>query len=340
MNSAFKDEIYSQISKEINRKFEDVKACIEGIQSLSENKDTQTEEGFRFDEYRAFHGNYDATVHDKKDFEVVRGEKVSEYSKFGIDDIFLVKTLREIRALFGFTRLRPFDIDAELAGDEETKEVPELVLLTDKPGRPASWKPAIEVRGEGIFITLDPRRIEEWANNKEVLLRLNLINKNYAESCHRRKVKFKPVSAKYILLHTYSHLLIRQLSFEAGYSSASLRERLYCESLDKENEMQGILIYTAAGDADGTLGGLVRQAKPERFLQLLSSMVEFSRWCSNDPLCIESTGQGFESLNLAACYACALMPETSCEEYNKFLDRALLVGTPENPSIGFINQAN
>ena len=157
-------------------------------------------------------------------------------------------------------------------------------------------------------------------------------------SCGKRHTVYKALSSKYVLLHTISHLLIRQLSFEAGYSEASLRERIYCNSPENLNKMQGILIYTAAGDADGTLGGLVRQAKPERLPAILDSMLNISRWCANDPLCIESKGQGFESLNLSACYACALLPETSCEEFNKFLDRALVAGTPNIAEIGFFKE--
>src|SRR5690606_39154081 len=138
-----------------------------------------------------------------------------------------------------------------------------------------------------------------------------------------------------IFLHTLAHLLIRQLSFECGYGSASLRERIYCnESADQPN-MAGILIYTASGDADGTLGGLVRQGKPDFFSALVSKAVASGYWCSSDPLCIESQGQGLGSLNLAACHACALLPETSCEEFNRLLDRGLVVGTPENPSHGY-----
>ena len=119
--------------------------------------------------------------------------------------------------------------------------------------------------------------------------------------------------------------------------SASLRERIYCnESADQPN-MAGILIYTASGDADGTLGGLVRQGKPDFFSALVSKAVASGYWCSSDPLCIESQGQGLGSLNLAACHACALLPETSCEEFNRLLDRTLVVGLPDDPKIGFLS---
>ena len=99
--------------------------------------------------------------------------------------------------------------------------------------------------------------------------------------------------------------------------------------------MDGILIYTAAGDSEGTMGGLVEQGKPGRFERLLLATLDDSLWCSTDPLCIESHGQGIDSLNRAACHACTLLPETSCEEGNRFLDRVAVIGKPDNTSLGF-----
>lgn len=331
-----KNKFLEKIAEQVGRSFEEVKSCVNKMSELLESSGPQNEDDYRFDEYQAFHGKFDISTNNKYDFDVVPAKMGSDYARYGIENIFLVRSLREIRALIGFTRLRPLETDTEhLEGEEH--EVSELVSLTDNPNHPANWKPAVEVRGEGIFITLDLKKVKSWIENKLVIKRVEQMNNNYEISCRRRKINFKPVTAKYVLLHTFSHLLIRQLSFESGYSGASLRERIYCDSVEGENKMQGILIYTAAGDADGTLGGLVRQANPERFASVLESMTETSGWCANDPLCIESKGQGFESLNMSACYACALLPETSCEEFNKFLDRALLVGTPEFPGVGFLN---
>lgn len=334
--AAVKNNLLTSIAEQIGKAPGEVKKCVDSMEKLSADAEKQSEEDYRFDEYQAFHGKYDASTNNKRDFEVVLGNKGLDYSMYGIKDIFLVKSLREVRALIGFTRLRPYESDVEYAGNEETIEASELVSLTDHEGRPPTWKPAIEVRGEGIFLTLDNNRVEDWNRRKEVKERVTKINKNYKASCKRRHIPFKPINAKYVLLHTLSHLLIRQLSFECGYSGTSLRERIYCNSSKNDNNMEGILIYTAAGDADGTLGGLVRQAKPERFPAVLDSTIEVSHWCANDPLCIESQGQGFESLNLSACYACALLPETSCEEFNKFLDRAFVTGMPNLPEVGFL----
>ncbi len=336
-DQTIKNKFLEEIAKQIGRSFDEVKKCVNQMSELLESSGTQTEEDYRFDEYQAFHGKFDTSSSNKYDFDVVSAKTSEDYAHYGIENIFLVRSLREIRALVGFTRLRPQETDTELIEGEE-HDVSELVSLTDRPNHPATWKPAVEVRGEGIFIALDSKKIKSWAENKFVIKRIEQMNKNYEISCKRRKINFKPVTAKYVLLHTFSHLLIRQLSFESGYSGASLRERIYCDSSGDENKMQGVLIYTAEGDADGTLGGLVRQANPERFASVLESMAETSGWCANDPLCIESSGQGFESLNMSACYACALLPETSCEVFNKFLDRALLVGTPTQPEFGFLKR--
>ena len=102
--------------------------------------------------------------------------------------------------------------------------------------------------------------------------------------------------------------------------------------------MQGILIYTASGDSEGTLGGLVRQGEPDRLRATIRRALDRARWCSSDPICIESPGQGSDNANLAACHGCTLLPETSCETGNRHLDRGLLVGTPEDPSIGFFDR--
>ena len=146
------------------------------------------------------------------------------------------------------------------------------------------------------------------------------------------------ITPKFLLLHTISHLLIKQLSFECGYSIANLSERLYCADESDGKQMAGIFIYTASGDSEGTLGGLVRQGKPDAFPQIFKRAIYGAKTCSNDPVCILSHGQGRESLNLAACHACALLPETCCEERNAFLDRGLIVGTFDKSDFGFYNQ--
>lgn len=124
---------------------------------------------------------------------------------------------------------------------------------------------------------------------------------------------------KFILLHTLSHILIKEFEFLVGYSATSIAERLYID-----DEMQGILIYTIAG-SEGSFGGLASQANTERLTKIFKSALTRAKDCASDPICYNSDGQGIGGLNLAACYSCTLLPETSCEEFNSFLDRALLI---------------
>ena len=133
--------------------------------------------------------------------------------------------------------------------------------------------------------------------------------------------------------------LINRLVYECGYSTASLRERLYVARPEHEHgPMAGVLVYTAAGDSEGTMGGLVRMGKPGRLEPVLQRALEAASWCSNDPICMELAeegGQGPDSSNLAACHSCALLPETACTEFNHFLDRGFLVGVPGQRALGF-----
>ena len=130
----------------------------------------------------------------------------------------------------------------------------------------------------------------------------------------------------------------RPRTYLIGFDSiASLSERLYCSEEDDGKKMAGIFIYTASGDSEGTLGGLVRQGRPDAFPRIIKKAIASAKTCSNDPVCILSRGQGRDSLNLAACHACGLLPETCCEERNAFLDRGLVIGTYDNQAIGFWN---
>ena len=197
------------------------------------------------------------------------------------------------------------------------------------------WYPAYEVRGEGIFIEFNQEDIDNWVEtHPAVNERVAILNRNYATSFIGKNHP-RTITPKFLMLHTLSHLLISQLSFECGYSIASLSERLYCAEESDGKNMAGIFIYTASGDAEGTLGGLVRQGRPDAFPGILRKAIANAKTCSNDPVCIMSRGQGRDSLNLAACHACGLLPETCCEERNAFLDRGVIVGTYENPGIGF-----
>jgi hypothetical protein len=154
---------------------------------------------------------------------------------------------------------------------------------------------------------------------------------------NERKLDRRLISPELVLIHSFSHLLIRQLAFECGYDSSSIRERLYVSD-DPETRMAGLLLYTASGDTEGTLGGLVRQGEPGRLDATVAAAMRNASICSSDPLCIESKGQGLYSLNLASCHACGLLPETTCEEGNLLLVRAMAVGPPRSPEMEYFHR--
>lgn len=247
---------------------------------------------------------------------------IADYNLPHIKAISLIDKVRVVNALIGFSRIQPA-MNATDNGFVNVK-APET-----------NWYPAYEVRGEGIFIEFKNAEIDAWVrNNPKVLERSRLINANYATSFIGQNHP-RTITPKFLMLHTLSHLLITQLSFECGYSIASLSERLYCSEEADGKEMAGVFIYTASGDSEGTLGGLVRQGRSDAFPRILKKAIASAKTCSNDPVCIMSHGQGRDSLNLAACHACGLLPETCCEERNAFLDRGMIIGTYESPDIGF-----
>ena len=240
-----------------------------------------------------------------------------------------VEALRETRALRGFTRVR----DSALPLSEGKK------LLRRKQLAPTQdWLPAYVVKGEGIYLDLEPGRLASWEQRPEVQARAGKITARYGTAARQRGLEDRALSPRFVLLHTLGHLLINELIFACGYSSASLRERLYVSDTPGQ-EMAGLLIYTAAGDSEGTMGGLVRMARPGNLRPVLATAVSNARWCSTDPVCMDAGehGQGPDSCNLAACHGCALLPETSCEEFNRFLDRGLIIGTFTDPHLGFFS---
>lgn len=242
------------------------------------------------------------------------------------NSISLLHKLRETRAFAGFTRWLPNN-------DDNLESRRSFIQL----GNSINWLPAIVVRGEGLFFEFDQKILKKWATNQIIINRAELLSHNYNVNRINNGVEERIITPEFILIHTFAHLIINQLSFECGYGSSALRERIYCSTNNTEDIMNGVLIYTASGDSEGSMGGLVRQGKPGYLETIVRNAIENSRWCSSDPICIESNGQGPNSCNLAACHNCSLLPETCCEESNKLLDRAMLIGTLENPSIGYFN---
>lgn len=259
-----------------------------------------------------------------REFEVRPIPSPDELSPW-IDRVVKVTRLREVRALRGFTRVLP------PSGPNDPRIAPIYV-------NPPNWLPAVENRGEGIFLRLAPERLSDWESQPQVAARAATLSKAYADEWARRGGVGTPprtITARFLLLHSFAHALIRQLSLDCGYNSASLRERLYADV--GTFDMAGVLIFTASPDADGTLGGLVRQGDPEMLARVADQALRSMMWCSSDPLCIEGVHALTDTLSGAACHCCLLGSETSCEEFNRLLDRALLVGTPRDPGIGYFS---
>jgi len=281
---------------------------------------------FRKDEFRTLSGEHttDELITRPVDTSILRGGFAEIFDK-----ITLVEKLRETRVMAGFTRITSQN---SMTMDEQ------MALLRKDESKPGQkWLPAFEVWGEGIFLSLNEDRLIAWETQDAVVKRIAKLNDRFASVCLERGWPSRTVTPRQVMLHTLSHLIINRLNFECGYSSASLAERLYFDP--SGSGMCGVLIYTASGDSEGTLGGLVRMGHPDRFTPLLTRALEESTWCSADPVCSEmgdvsGSGQGPESLNLAACHSCALLPETSCEEFNRFLDRLLVKDTFSGKNLG------
>jgi len=247
--------------------------------------------------------------------------------------IMLVHKLLETRAFAGFTRIH--------AETEQQIEDRKRMLRRRLDEGEHDWLPATVVYGEGLFLELDEQLLIEWerANERRLTKHLRPLVEQYERVRRERGLREKNLSPRFVLLHTLAHLLMNRLTFECGYSSASLRERLYVSN-HPSAPMAGLLIYTADGDSEGTMGGLVRMGKPGRLEPVIRRALEQAEWCSADPVCREmgaQSGQGPDSCNLAACHGCALVPETSCEEFNRFLDRTLVVGDVTGTGLGFFN---
>ena len=244
-----------------------------------------------------------------------------------ISGVLLFERLREVNALLGFTRVEA----PEESGDPE--ERPAMANLCAEA---ATWVPAGQVHGEGIFIRFDEDALRDWAEREAVQKRDAKLLEGHKGWRNARKLDPEEgyPGARYVLLHTVAHLLIRELALECGYNAASIRERIYADTYG-EHAQAGILVYTAAADSDGTLGGLVDLGKPEDLGRLLSQALSRAAVCSSDPLCAEHEPDKDRSLHAASCHACSFVSETSCERGNRYIDRALVIPTLEVADAAF-----
>lgn len=243
----------------------------------------------------------------------------------------LIERLREVRALIGFTRI-------ESPGDlSDVGDIDDIALAPLSKRKP-EWVPASDIRGEGIFLQFREDAIAQWIQRNPALI-------DYEQQSHRAHTQWRSTrnidnpadnfpELRYMLLHSFAHALMRQMSIECGYAAASLRERIYSSRREDDVSMAGVLIYTASPDSEGTLGGLVSLGKPDVLGRHIDQALEQITLCASDPLCTEHQPLQDGTLHGSACHACLFSPETSCERGNKYLDRALLV-TTVNPANSF-----
>lgn len=265
-----------------------------------------------------------------RDFQLRIAQPPKRYAKY-FEKIVLAERLREVRALVGFTRIEsPSDYDNPAAFPENQR----ARLSRTQP----TWVPSSEIRGEGLFFHFKEHVIQKWVKKHKAL------DGVFLEAHQRWRIarKLEPPhefypGIRFVLLHSFAHALIRQLSVECGYTTASLRERIYSRNPgEDEPAMAGALIYTAAPDSEGTLGGLVSLGKPETLERHLDQALDNVRLCASDPLCAEHHPyRDGNTLHAASCHACLFAPETSCERGNKYLDRAVLVSSVERSDLAF-----
>lgn len=261
---------------------------------------------------------------ENRDFKLKRVLPPQGFEPF-FEDTVLIERIREVRALLGFTRI---ESNADFAEATVLKDGRLTPLNRESP----KWLPASEVRGEGLFLRLREEVLLAWLARPEVQqLEQEFLD---AHKAWRKLRKLDPPQEGFpgirlVLLHSLAHALMRQIVLDCGYTAASVRERLYSRGPDDEGgPMAGILLYTAAPDSEGTLGGLVELGDPLTLGRHLQQALESMRLCASDPLCSEhrpdTLGRGIQG---ACCHACQFAPETSCERGNRYLDRSVLVNT-------------
>jgi len=319
-----------EAATEYRCKIEDIKSALDEIKNGYPYFDENITVGELIeDEYQAFLTPID-DVADDEDFVTVH--KTEEFNNLqdSIDSIELKSIISMIAHHIVATRLREIQVfkgfyrgyEGQLKRDEKLIETKRELVSPDIINE-SNWLPAIELFGEGVFFTIDENILTKWEGIPSVRKRADEILKRYEKSEVNLNSDIE-VTPRFLLLHTLSHLLIRELESTAGYPAASLKERIYCS---RDRKMAGVLIYTTVADIVGSLGGIVESAEPKEFLAHMDGAFKHAQWCSLDPVCTEHEGQGPGWLNRAACHACSLIPEPSCDYGNVFLDRVFLKGS-------------
>lgn len=264
-------------------------------------------------EYQAITHHDDPTYQSNKKHFKAEEEPLPSYFNRYLKRIIRITRLREVRVLLGFTRVDAPDPDAD--------EQPNIVYLTK--GREERWLPAVEVNGEGIFIEFNTNMLKEWLDKPGVKDISGKYVASYREYCESKGWTIKTDrNAVYVLMHTFSHLLVKQMAMSSGYSSSAIKERIYYGE-----RMAGVLLYTGSSDKEGSLGGLVELGTADQITNLMRDAFQEALMCTNDPECMNTIPAGKNS-NGAACHSCCMISETACENGNRMLDRGLVIPLP------------
>lgn len=280
----------------------------------------KTENQYRFDEYKFITEKDSERVEDKLIF-----NKIDNlfFQNDLIKSIFKMDKIKITSVQTSFTRQEPISSSLILEDEDPEKVTKESIVkkFTSTFGKATKYLPAIESFGEGIFFGFNIEVLNNWIeNNPKIQERIDILigNQNHFESNFNEDFELNP---KYVLIHTFSHLIIKELEYLCGYPSTSIQERLY---IDEELDMTGVLIYTIAG-SEGSYGGITSICNDNKIGKLIESAMIRAMDCATDPICYHTHGQGVANLNLSACFSCTLLPETSCEKFNCYLDRRILV---------------
>ncbi len=260
-----------------------------------------------------------------------------ELKSLHVSRVLAVDRLRKVNAVVGFTRIDEM---------ERANDMPARIVPLSRSGRP-TWAIATEDRGEGVYLQLDESAVAEWEQEihqtplweEHRQAHARNYNARYSETAKDVDPDTRMPPPRYWLLHTLSHVLLREMAMYSGYSAASLSERIYAwEGREGRPASAGLLIVTTASDSDGTLGGLVQLSQPDNLWRVTVRALERALRCSSDPVCAQRTPKDPEDfLHGAACHTCAMASETSCEKANRFLDRRFLVDLPGAQGLGFFS---
>ncbi|CAM3505176.1 DUF1998 domain-containing protein [Saccharibacillus brassicae] len=339
LHKAFNEQLYlNEFKKEgLNTYEEFLKEWTSFISLHSKTNEVTYSEikKLEYERFTSFEGRC-RIPEDKPEFEAEKQVIPYDLKPF-FESITLVHRLKEIMVLLGFTR--------NDSPEPEIKQ-PDIIWLGSKgDDRDEKWLPAVEIYGEGIFLEINQQALSSWMSKNNVMgasqkytdIHGEWIKKkgwhlkaDHGQEDKDEKEGIRAQNAAYVMLHTLSHLIIKQLSLTSGYSSVAIKERIYCD-----HNMAGILIYTGSLDQEGSLGGLVEMGTIDKFRRILKLALEEATFCTNDPVCSSMNIDEEEDLNGCSCFACSMIAETSCENGNRLLDRSLLIPLSDREETAF-----